>query len=346
MDDFAKDMPVCLAYVGARRNDEHKTPMSHALEIIRLHAGRAFRATSGCALAIGNFDGLHLGHRAVIGAMRAHAEQHRLVPAVLSFSPHPRLYFKPASPAFLLMRPRERFVQLQQMGVQRLYLATFNQALATTSAQDFCDVMLRDSCHAKAVFVGDNFVFGANRGGDVTSLKAWGEAHNIYVHAETAMMHLGSVCSSSQVRLALAEGDMRRVRELLGRDFAVNARVIHGDARGRTLGFPTANMPLVSRYLLPPYGVYVVSAILPDGVQYDGVANLGIRPSFGGDSAPRLEVHLFDYSGNLYGKKLTVALRHFLRPEQRFASVEELQRQIAEDANAARNYVRELKHDL
>lgn len=292
------------------------------------------------ALAIGNFDGLHCGHRAVIARMQAIAAQHALVPAVLTFEPHPRRFFAPQVPAFRLEPVNAKLRHLRALGIARVFALRFHAGFAALDAGDFLDRILRDGLQARAVVTGENFVFGKDRGGDATLLRRWGLENAISTEQLPAVTLEGEICSSTAVRRALAAGDMAKAALLLGRAYRIDGRVVAGAARGRGFGYPTANIPLWPRLKLPHYGVYAVTTRV-GGRRYGGVANLGVRPTVAHNAPPVLEVHLFDYSGDLYGRRLEIEMHAFIRPETRFDSLAALTRQIAADADAARRLLKE-----
>jgi riboflavin kinase/FMN adenylyltransferase len=290
------------------------------------------------AVAIGNFDGLHRGHAQVIEAMLKLAEANSLIPSVLTFEPHPRRYFAPDAPVFRLEMLKQKLARLREWGVKRVYMPRFNAAFAAQSAEVFLQTVLQQQLNARAIVTGENFAFGAKRGGNAQQLIDWGASHGIAVQTLAAVKIGEIVCSSSAVRTALTQGDTAQVQTLLGRAYRLTGRVMHGDARGRQLGFPTANIALSPGLKLPAYGVYAVRMHL-DGEVYPGVANLGVRPTFGGASAPRLEVHLFDFDRDIYGATVAAELLQHLRGEQKFDSLDTLKTQIASDCEAARSVV-------
>jgi riboflavin kinase/FMN adenylyltransferase len=307
-----------------------------SFEIIRLQAKTRLRDDAACALAIGNFDGLHIGHQTVLQAMCRYANAHQLVPSVLTFYPHPRYYFVPKTPAFLLQHYRNRLAGFRDLGIKRIYIAHFNADLVQMSAQDFCEQMLFKTCHAKAIFTGENFAFGAGRSGNVASLQALTAQHNLHSEAIKSVMRDGQVSSSSLIRKALAKGDVISAAQALGRHYTLSGRVQKGDGRGASIGFATANIYPRHDQLIPALGVYAVRVRDGDYNHYDGVANLGIRPTFGGDDRPRLEVHLFDVNRDFLGQRLEVSLIDFIRPEICFDGVGQLKTQIAKDCETAR----------
>ena len=291
--------------------------------------------TRETAVAIGNFDGVHRGHQAVIGAMVAAARAKNLIPSVLTFEPHPRRFFAPHAPAFRLERLATKLMRLRDAGVERLYMPRFNLNFAAIGAQDFLDRILAQSLGARVVVTGEDFAFGKNRGGDIHTLRAWGEAHGIDVLAVPSVLEAGHTCSSSAIRTALEAGDMAHVAELLGRAYSLAGRIVHGAGRGAGLGFATANMALPPLLKLPGYGVYAVRATV-HGKTYDAVANLGVKPTVTADARPSLETHLFDFAGDMYGAKITVAFVQKIRDEQKFPGLDALIAQIGHDCAAAK----------
>ena len=295
----------------------------------------------GAAIAIGNFDGVHLGHRRVIEQARVVAARLEAPAAVMTFAPHPRRFFRPAQPPFLLTLLRGKLRQFAAIGVDQAHVLRFDARLAALSPEDFVDGLLIAGLGVRHVCVGYDFVFGRGRSGTAAflaeRLAAAGIGASIVAPVSSGGGAGDEVFSSTAARQALAEGDVARAAGILGRDFEIEGRVAHGDRRGRTIGFPTANVWL-GDHVRPRHGVYAVRvAVAGDGgAVHDGVANLGLRPTFGGDSEPRLEVHLFDFAGDLYGRRICVALRAFLREERRFDGLDALKAQIAADAAAAR----------
>jgi riboflavin kinase/FMN adenylyltransferase len=294
----------------------------------------------GAVAAIGNFDGVHRGHRAVIGAAMEIARATGRKAAVVTFEPHPRRFFAPALPPFLLASPRAKIAALRDLGVDLCFALRFDAALAAMPADAFVAETLIGALDLSGVVAGYDFVFGKGRGGNPETLAAAmaraGRTARIVAPARAGDAPDASVFSSTSVRAALKAGDPREAARILGRPFAIDGRVRRGDARGRTIGFPTANLAL-GPYMPPAFGVYAVTvAGAVPGRELPGVANLGVRPTVGGDPAPRLEVHLFDFAGDLYGRRLTVSLVEFLRPERKFDGLDALKAQIAADAAAAR----------
>ncbi len=313
----------------------------------------------GSVVAIGNFDGVHRGHQAGIGAAVQRARAAGTPASVLTFEPHPRRLFRPETPPFLLTRFRTKARVLAVLGVDHLFVLRFDAALAGRTAEQFVDEVLIRGIGIRHVVVGYDFVFGKGRTGSADMLRERLAGRGIdttVVQPVAAPMSAAwgdpLIISSTGVREALRAGDPRTAEHLLGRPFEIEGSVIRGDARGRTIGFPTANLWL-REYQRPALGVYAVRVAVAEprlaagrtltepAVWRDGVANLGLRPTFGGLAEPRLEVHLFDYAGDLYGRRLRVALVDYLRPERKFEGLEALKAQIAQDADAARQILSE-----
>jgi riboflavin kinase / FMN adenylyltransferase len=292
----------------------------------------------GAVVALGNFDGLHLGHQKVIGeALRLAAELDAPC-GVLTFEPHPRAYFQPEKPAFRLTPFRIKLRQLDAIGVDYLYLLSFDRAMAERSPESFIVEVLGQGLEPIHLVVGYDFVFGKGRSGNAAMLGDLGRAAGFAVTSVPAAADAeGVVYSSTKVRERLAAGDPLGAARILGRPWEIEGRVESGDKRGRLLGFPTANVA-IGGYLQPALGVYAVKAGIDEGRGtrwLDGVANLGRRPTVGGTRV-QLETHLFDFAADLYGRHLRVALIDFIRPERKFDGLEALKAQIAADSAEAR----------
>ncbi len=304
-------------------------------------------SAAGAVAAIGNFDGVHRGHRAVLAAAQGAAAARGAPFAVLTFEPHPRRFFAPGAPPFRLASFRSKVRLLASAGVEALFSLRFNRAFAILSAPDFIAEVLVRRLKLGGVAVGADFAFGHRRSGDVELLRRLGAAHGLSVTVVDAVRAAGRMASSSAVRECLLAGDPKGAAAILGHWWEVDGRVRQGDRRGRQIGFPTANLNL-GDLLMPRLGVYAVHVGLGagDGVRWHGgVANLGRRPTFGGE-AVRLEAHLFDFDGDLYGRLARVALVEFLRPEQKFAGMAELRSQIARDSERARAVLEAPSTDL
>jgi len=297
--------------------------------------GDAERAPSPSVLTIGNFDGLHLGHQALLRLLTNKAHALGLPAVVLTFEPHPREYFAPQQAPARLASMREKLLLLAAAGVDATRIIRFNKRFASLSAEDFIARVLVDSLRVRHLIIGDDFRFGAGRKGDFAMLQAAGEQYGFVVEAMTTHAQHGERVSSSAVREALAQGDMKRAARLLGRPYSIAGLVMHGDKIGRTLGFPTANIQLKHRR--PPLaGIYTV---LVEGLRdtpVQGVASVGVRPTINDAGRPTLEVHLFDWNADCYGAHLRVHFLNKQRDEEKYDSLEALTAQIARDADNAR----------
>lgn len=291
----------------------------------------------GCALTIGNFDGVHLGHQAVIGQLRARAAEHGQPACVITFEPHPREFFDPEGAPARLSRLRDKLDALAGLDVDRVLLLRFDAALAALEPRAFVDQLLVAGLGARHVVVGDDFRFGRARRGDYATLAAAGEAAGFGVEAAATRVLDGERVSSTRVRQALATGDLDNATRLLGGPYTIRGRVIRGEALGRTLGYPTANIAL-DRYRLALTGIFAVVAWDASGRRLPGVANLGWRPTVGG-TRPLLEVHALDFDGDLYGTHLRVQLLARLRAEQRFDSLAAMTERMHDDARRAREWL-------
>ena len=296
-------------------------------------------ACRGAVVAIGNFDGVHRGHRALIAEAKKQADARGAPLAVLSFEPHPQEYFKPSPESFRLTPLRTKARLLADIGVDALFALTFDGEMARRSPDDFVRAVLIAGLGISGVVVGHDFEFGQKRAGNRATLSQLGGALGFTVTAfDTVTASGDEKISSTLIRQLLKQAKPEEAARLLGHAWAVEARVEHGDARGRTMGFPTANMHL-GHCLAPAFGVYAVRVAILDGdhvvARHDGVANFGIRPMYQ-VQVPLLETHLFDFDGDLYGKYLSVELIHYIRPEAKFPSLDALIAQIAADAAKAR----------
>ena len=287
-------------------------------------------------LAIGNFDGVHLGHAALVRQLADAAVRLQSVPAVLTFEPHPREFFVPASAPARLTTLREKLELLGDSGASQAMICPFNAAFAALSADEFIERVLVRSLQVKHLIIGDDFRFGRGRVGDFAMLQAAGTRFGFTVETMPSVTVDGERVSSSAVRAALAAGEMERAARLLGRPYIIDGRVAHGDKIGRQLGFATANIR-IKHNPLPMTGVFAVEVSGLGEMPLPGVANLGIRPTVGG-TRPLLEVHLFDFNRDIYGAHISVRFVHKLRCEQRFPNLDALKAQIAADAASARAF--------
>ena len=287
-------------------------------------------------LAIGNFDGVHLGHGALVRRLVQAARQHAVAPTVLTFEPHPREFFSPASAPARLTTLREKLELLNECGAEQAMVCRFDAAFAALSAEQFVEEVLVRGLQVRHVIIGDDFRFGKGRRGDLDLLRVEGEKRGFGVEAMDSVIVDGERVSSSGVRKALAVGDMERAARLLGRPYVIDGRVVHGDKIGRQIGFSTANIR-IKHNPLPMTGVFAVEVGGLGDQPLPAVANLGIRPTVNG-TRPLLEVHIFDFDRDIYGSHLSVRFVHKLRDEQKFPSFDALKAQIALDAQAARAY--------
>ncbi|RUO45047.1 bifunctional riboflavin kinase/FAD synthetase [Idiomarina aquatica] len=316
----------------------------------------------GCVLTIGNFDGVHLGHQAVLRQVRAKAEALGVPSAVMTFEPQPQELFQPEQAPARLTNWREKYLALRDQDVDRHIVIEFNKKFASQPAREFIEKTLVEKLGVKFLVVGDDFRFGYKREGDFSLLQQAGKELGFEVVDTRSYRQQQQRVSSTAIRKALEEGDFKNAEAMLGRPYQMQGKVVHGRKNGRTIGFPTANIPL-KRLKSPLHGVFAVTVTVDEKVglscepsehpkpraegselhrakrltreAYDGVANLGTRPTLNGDEV-QLEVHLFDFSGNLYGQRVTVTPVAKLRAEQRFASLEHLKQQIEKDAARAK----------
>jgi riboflavin kinase/FMN adenylyltransferase len=306
-----------------------------------LQTSNAFAGDS--VVTVGNFDGVHIGHQAVIGQLREQAQALGLLSVVMTFEPQPLEYFQPEAAPARLTSFREKFMQLQAEGIDMLVCLRFQQSLAKVSAQDFVQRLFVQALGMKRIIIGDDFRFGRDREGDIHTLRSMGEVAGFDVVPIDLFAIDGERVSSSRIRQALADHDFASAEKLLGRPYSVSGRVKHGDKRGRQLGFPTANVSL-NRSTSPLHGVFAVKVSGLDGVILNGVANLGTRPVFDGKQL-LLEVHLLDYNRDIYGQHITVEFLKHIRDEQKFASIDELQKRINQDIEEAQELFNSLGRD-
>jgi riboflavin kinase/FMN adenylyltransferase len=293
-------------------------------------------AARGAVLALGNFDGVHRGHAAVIATARTLAGELGRPAGAAVFSPHPRLFFQPDGAPFALMSEAQRVRALMAEDAEVIHHIVFDAALSQMSPRAFVEEVLHRGLGAGGIVTGADFCFGKARAGSADDLVALCAEHGVKARIAQAVSSGAGAqkISSSDVRAALRDGDPGRAAALLGRPFAVEGAVLTGDQRGRTLGFPTANVAL-GAYVRPAFGVYATRSRLEDGREIAGVANLGRRPTVDGTEA-RLEVHLFDFSEDIYGRTLETGLISFIRPERKFDGLDQLKAQIAVDSETAR----------
>ncbi|MFK8260417.1 bifunctional riboflavin kinase/FAD synthetase [Erwinia sp. AnSW2-5] len=290
----------------------------------------------GCVLTIGNFDGVHRGHQALLAQLCKEGRQRNLPVMVMLFEPQPLELFAAEKAPARLTRLREKVRYLEQAGVDAVLCVRFDRRFAAQTAQSFVADLLVDKLGVEFLAVGDDFRFGAGRQGDFLLLQNAGVEYGFDVISTQTFCDDGKRISSTAIRQALAEDNLSVANALLGRPFSISGRVVHGDALGRTIGFPTANLPL-RRTVSPVKGVYAVEVLGLDSHPLPGVANIGTRPTVAG-LRQQLEVHLLDVSIDLYGRHIEVVLRDKIRNEQRFASLDALKEQIANDVVTARTF--------
>lgn len=297
-------------------------------------------ALRGGVIALGNFDGFHAGHQAVVGRAVRHAKDEGRPAIVATFDPHPVRFFKPDVPPFRLTTLAQRLELFGAAGADAMLVLPFDATLAATTAEDFITELLLGRYGAAGVVTGADFTFGRGRGGDVVTLADHARRLGFFTEMVAPVDDSEEVVSSSRIRDALRSGDCATATRLLTRPFTVRNVVQHGDKNGRLLGFPTANLDM-GNYLRPRYGIYAVTGKLPDGRILKGAANLGIRPSF---DPPKelLEPHFFDFAEDLYGQEIDVAFHAFIRPEAKYDGMDALMAQIAKDCDEAKRLLAHL----
>lgn len=306
---------------------------------MRVFRGHLRPVPAPVVLAIGNFDGVHLGHAALLKRLAELASQTSLATMVLTFEPHPREFFDPASAPARLSSLREKLELLAENGVCQAMICPFNARFAALSARDFVEQVLVQACRVRHLIIGDDFRFGRGRTGDFNFLQQAGEEFGFSVEAMGSVTVDDERVSSSAVRAALAVGNMAHAARLLGRPYIMDGQISHGQKLGRQLGFATANIR-IKHNPLPMTGVFAVEVAGLGEQPLPGVANLGIRPTVGG-TRPVLEVHLFDFDRDIYGAHISVRFMHKLRDEQRFPNFDALKAQIAADAASARAFFKQ-----
>lgn len=295
------------------------------------------RATTSTVLTIGNFDGVHRGHRALLADLTARARALALPATVLTFEPHPRELFAPEQAPARLASLRDKVELLADCGVDRVHVCRFDHKLAALTAAQFVERILVQGLSVRHLIVGDDFRFGKGRGGDFALLQQMGQSHRFAVEAMHTVDFGGVRVSSSAVRTALASGNIEYAEKLLGRAFVIAGRVMDGKKIGRTIGFPTANIQ-VKRQRLPLSGVFAVTVSGIAGQPLPGAANIGVRPTVGAGMKPVLEVHVLDFDRDIYGTHVDVNFLHKLRDEAKFDSLDALKAQIARDVAAVRAF--------
>lgn len=288
-------------------------------------------------LAIGVFDGVHLGHQAVISTSARHAHSAEGTPVVVTFDPHPMKVLRPQNAPHLLTATQHKIALIRRLGVGHLLLITFDRKFAATSPENFVADLVQSAKPLREICVGHEWSFGKNRAGNVARLRELGAEHGFEVIGIPPVKVNGTVVSSTAIRAAVETGDFARAADMLGRNYTILGTVKEGSKLGRQLGFPTANLSAHSEQF-PPNGVYLVEAWI-HGILHHGLVNIGFRPTIAADKAERLiEVHLLDFRRDIYGEDIEIRFVQFLRPEKKFESVEALRQQIATDVKAARAF--------
>lgn len=291
---------------------------------------------NGCVLTIGNFDGLHLGHRTVIKKLAERGKTLELPVVIMIFEPQPLEYFLKDNEPSRLMRLREKVIQFAKLPVDHLLIVKFNRYFANYDAEQFIDDILIKKLNVKHLVIGDDFHFGKARRGNFALLKEKGKVYGFSVEDTGSYQSEGLRVSSTLIRDALSAGDLAQAERLLGHCYSVCGRVAHGDKRGRTIGYPTANIKMF-RKNTPINGVFAVTMTGIDGLEFEGIANVGTRPTVDGDSRVILETHLFDFDKEIYGRYVEVHFKQKIRDEMRFQSMEQLKAQIVKDVAEAKN---------
>ncbi|MHB8938329.1 MAG: bifunctional riboflavin kinase/FAD synthetase [Thiobacillus sp.] len=295
------------------------------------------------AVTIGNFDGLHLGHQAMLARLQDVAQARGLPSCVLSFEPHPREFFTPEQAPARLSSLREKAECLQRMGIDRLHVFRFDRAFSALTAEAFIEQVLGTTLQARYVLVGDDFRYGAKRAGDFALLERLGQSLGFDAEFLPTVEIAGERASSTAVRQALATGELEHAARLLGRPYSISGRVVHGDKLGRDIGFPTANIQL--KHNRPPLlGIFAVEVYGLNGEPLPGAASLGKRPTVKNpDAVPVLEVHLFDFNAEIYGRRVRVDFLHKLRDEEKYPDLDSLVAQIRRDVDNAKHFLAKIK---
>lgn len=288
------------------------------------------------AVTIGNFDGVHLGHQTLLEQLQLAAWERGLATAAIVFEPHPREFFTPDQAPARLTNLREKLERFAALGLNRVHVCRFDERMAKTSATDFIDTLFKKLA-AKQVLIGDDFRFGNARGGDFALMEKMGAEQGVTVKSMSSVLQDGVRISSTAVRMALVDGNLHLAQRYLGRSYSISGHVEHGEKVGRKLGYPTANIQL--KHNRPPLsGIFVVRVRIEGGATVNGVASLGVRPTIEQNGKPVLEVHLFDFAQQIYGKHLRVDFLHKLRDEMKFDGLENLTKQIALDVGRAKEW--------
>lgn len=292
--------------------------------------------TRSTVLTLGVFDGLHLGHQKIMQTVIERARAINAVPTAITFDPHPRAVLHPENAPPLLQTLDQRLANFEVLGIRQAIVIRFDKSFAAQNAEVFLRDIVHERLQAKEVYLGKGFAFGANRGGNIELLRKISRELGFFADEVDEVCLRNQRISSSKIRQLLAEGKVNLARRMLGRPYGVEGQVIHGNKRGRTIGFPTANLKPVNR-VIPKYGVYATATLIKD-VWRRSITNVGVRPTFDGDKEPSIETYVIDFDGDLYGEVLRVRFLHRIRDEHKFSGIDELKMQIEKDTNHALEY--------
>ncbi len=291
-----------------------------------------------CVVTLGVFDGLHLGHQAIMRRVVERAKTIDAVPTALTFDPHPRAVLYPETAPPLLQTLDQRLANLDFLGIKQTIVIPFSREFASQPAEDFLRDIVHDRLHTREVYLGKGFAFGKDRGGNIELLRSMSEKLGFFADEVDEVQLRGNRISSSAIRKLLADGRINLARRMLGRPYGVEGVIIRGNRRGHEIGFPTANLKPNNR-VIPRFGVYATATLI-DGVWRKSITNIGVRPTFENDAEPSIETYVFDFDGDLYGDVLRVRFLHRIRDERKFNGIDELKAQIERDTRRARNYFR------
>lgn len=294
----------------------------------------------GTVLTLGVFDGLHLGHQKIMQKTVERARATNSIATAITFDPHPRAVLHPENAPPLLQTLDQRLANFELLGIEQAIVIRFDKEFSGQNAEEFLRDIVYDRLQAREVYLGKGFAFGKNRGGNIELLKKMSERLGFFADEVEEITLRDQRISSSKIRKLLADGKVNLARRMLGRPYGVEGQIVRGDQRGRTIGFPTANLKPHNR-VIPKYGVYATANLI-DGVWRRSITNVGVRPTFEGDKAPSIESYIFDFDGDLYGDVLRVRFLHRIRDERKFGGIDELKNQIAKDSNTALNYFKRL----
>lgn len=328
-------------YVIISINLQHSKTI--ALKIF--HSINEFHSTKKTILTLGIFDGVHIGHRKILERVTQNTENGKYESLVLTFFPHPRMVLQGESEVKLLNTISEKIDLLEKIGIQNLVIHPFDETFSRLTAEEFVKTILVDQFHIQKIIIGHDHRFGRNRTANIDDLIAFGEQHGFEVE-QISVQEIDAVSiSSTKIRTALLEGNMALANEFLGYDYFISGTILKGKQLGRTIGFPTANLQIDENYkLIPRNGVYVVKSTINKKTVF-GMMNIGFNPTVAGENLS-IEIHYFDFDGELYGQKISVSLLEYLRPEQKFDSVDLLKQQLEKDKKAAFDYINKLQNSV